>query len=135
MRKNLLLITSVSNSKKKPIRIYNSFTQRKYRKNFQTQTLQDIQKDLILNLSKNPDVILKDKKFKKTKDFPTYIKQLDDSISKYQLTYFFPKDDTTIEDEKGPNEKFMNKQRKQYQGFNWTKRISKSLSKFRNNKT
>ena len=108
MRKNLLLITSVTNSKKKPIRIYNSFTQRKYRKNFQTQTLQDIQKDLILNLSKNPDVILKDKKFKKTKDFPTYIKQLDDSISKYQLTYFFPKDDTIIEDEKGPNEKFMN---------------------------
>ena len=109
MKKNLFLITGESNSKKRPIRIHNSFTQRKTRKDFQTQTLQDIQKDIILNLSKNPDVILKDKKFKKAKDFPTYIKELDNSISKYQLTYFFPKDDDIIiEDEKGPNEKFMN---------------------------
>ena len=112
MKKNLFLITGVTNPKKKSSRIQNSFTQRKSPKVFQTQTLQDIQKDLILNLSKNPDVILKDKKYKKTKDFPTYIKQLDDSISKYQLTYFFPKNDTIIEDEKGPNEKFMNKKDK-----------------------
>ena len=68
-----------------------------------------MQKDLILNLSKNPDVILKDNKYKNSKDFLSYAKGLDKSISKYQLKYFLPKDDTniTIEDEKGPNEKFM----------------------------
>ena len=108
MKKNLLLITSISPSKKKLNKIHNSFTQRKSHQKTNPKSLQDIQKDLILSLSNNPDIILKDAKYKKTKDFPSYIKQLDNSISKYQLTYFFPKDDSIVEDEKGPNEKFMN---------------------------
>ena len=108
MKKNLLLITSISPSKKKLNKIHNSFTQRKSHQKTIPKSLQDIQKDLILSLSNNPDIILKDAKYKKTKDFPSYIKQLDNSISKYQLTYFFPKDDSIVEDEKGPNEKFMN---------------------------
>ena len=88
-------------------KIHNTFSQRKSHEKFNTKSLQDIQKDIILNLSKNPDNILKDAKFKHPKDFPTYIKQLDNSISKYQLTYLFPKDESNIEEEKGPNEKFM----------------------------
>ena len=108
MKRKLFLITGITPTRKNQNRLHNSFTQRKSHKKLNTKSLQDMQKDLILNLSKNPDIILKDAKFKKTKDFPSYIKQLDDSISKYQLTYFFPKDDSNIEDEKGPNEKFMN---------------------------
>ena len=110
MKKNLFLITGISQAKKRANKIknYNSFTQRKSNYKLNTKTLQDIQKDIILNLSKNPDILLKDAKYKKTKDFSSYIKQLDNSISKYQLTYYFPKDDSVIEVEKGPNEKFMN---------------------------
>ena len=109
MKSNLFLLTSTYNPKKKLKKIHNSFTRRKTRNKFQAKTLQDMQKDLILNLSKNPDVILKDNKYKNSKDFLSYAKGLDKSISKYQLTYFLPKDDTniTIENEKGPNEKFM----------------------------
>ena len=107
MKKNLLL-TGISPSKTKGINIPNLHTRRSSHKKFKIKSLQEMQKDLIFNLSKNPDLILKDKKYKKTKDFKSYIKQLDNSISKYQLTYFFSKDESNIEDEKGPNEKFMN---------------------------
>ena len=107
MKKNLL-ITGISPSKTKGINIPNFHTRRSSHKKFKIKSLQEMQKDLIFNLSKNPDLILKDKKYKKTKDFKSYIKQLDNSISKYQLTYFFSKDESNIEDEKGPNEKFMN---------------------------
>ena len=71
-------------------------------------TLQDIQKDLILNLSKSPDSVLKESRNKKIKDFPTYIKQVDNSMTKYQLTYVPPRGSLKIEEKKGPNEKFMN---------------------------
>ena len=109
MKKNLFITTTTSPTKKKQnkFKIHNTFSQRKSHEKFNTKSLQDIQKDIILNLSKNPDNILKDAKFKQPKDFPTYIKQLDNSISKYQLTYLFPKDESNIEEEKGPNEKFM----------------------------
>ena len=109
MKKNLFITTTTSPTKKKQnkFKIHNTFSQRKSHEKFNTKSLQDIQKDIILNLSKNPDNILKDTKFKHPKDFPTYIKQLDNSISKYQLTYLFPKDESNIEEEKGPNEKFM----------------------------
>ena len=109
MKKNLFLTTTTSPTKKKQnkFKIHNTFSQRKSHEKFNTKSLQDIQKDIILNLSKNPDNILKDAKFKHPKDFPAYIKQLDNSISKYQLTYLFPKDESNIEEEKGPNEKFM----------------------------
>ena len=109
MKKNLFITTTTSPAKKKQnkFKIHNTFSQRKSHEKFNTKSLQDIQKDIILNLSKNPDNILKDAKFKHPKDFPTYIKQLDNSISKYQLTYLFPKDESNIEEEKGPNEKFM----------------------------
>ena len=109
MKKNLFVTTTTSPTKKKQnkFKIHNTFSQRKSHEKFNTKSLQDIQKDIILNLSKNPDNILKDAKFKHPKDFPTYIKQLDNSISKYQLTYLFPKDESNIEEEKGPNEKFM----------------------------
>ena len=109
MKKNLFITTTTSPTKKKQnkFKIHNTFSQRKSHEKFNTKSLQDIQKDIILNLSKNPDNILKDVKFKHPKDFPTYIKQLDNSISKYQLTYLFPKDESNIEEEKGPNEKFM----------------------------
>jgi len=107
MKKNLFLITGVKNTKQKQNKLHNSFTTRKTKKIIYTETLQDMQKDLILNLSKSPDVILKSRKYKNTKDFPAYIKQLDNSISKYQLTYFSSKDEPNMEDEKGPNEKFM----------------------------
>ena len=109
MKKNLFITTTTSPTKKKQnkFKIHNTFSQRKSHEKFNTKSLQDIQKDIILNLSKNPDNILKDAKFKHPKDFPTYIKQLDNSISKYQLTYLFPKDESNIEEEKGPNEKFM----------------------------
>ena len=109
MKKNLFITTTTSPTKKKQnkFKIRNTFSQRKSHEKFNTKSLQDIQKDIILNLSKNPDNILKDAKFKHPKDFPTYIKQLDNSISKYQLTYLFPKDESNIEEEKGPNEKFM----------------------------
>ena len=108
MKKTNLLLTGISPAKARGIRIHNFHSKTKSHKKFNTKSLQEMQKDLIYNLSKNPDIILKDKKYKKTKDFPSYIKQLDNSISKYQLTYFFPKDESNIEDEKGPNEKFMN---------------------------
>ena len=110
MKKNLFITTSISPTKKKQnkFKIHNTLTQRKSHEKFNTKSLQDMQKDIILNLSKNPDNILKDAKFKTPKDFPTYIKQLDNSISKYQLTYLFPKDESNIEEEKGPNERFMN---------------------------
>ena len=109
MKKNLFITTTTSPTKKKQnkFKIHNTFSQRKSHEKFNMKSLQDIQKDIILNLSKNPDNILKDAKFKHPKDFPTYIKQLDNSISKYQLTYLFPKDESNIEEEKGPNEKFM----------------------------
>ena len=109
MKKNLFITTTTSPTKKKQnkFKIHNTFSQRKSHEKFNTKSLQDIQKDIILNLSKNPDNILKDAKFKHPKDFPAYIKQLDNSISKYQLTYLFPKDESNIEEEKGPNEKFM----------------------------
>ena len=109
MKKNLFITTTTSPTKKmqNKFKIHNTFSQRKSHEKFNTKSLQDIQKDIILNLSKNPDNILKDAKFKHPKDFPTYIKQLDNSISKYQLTYLFPKDESNIEEEKGPNEKFM----------------------------
>ena len=109
MKKNLFTTTTTSPTKKKQnkFKIHNTFSQRKSHEKFNTKSLQDIQKDIILNLSKNPDNILKDAKFKHPKDFPAYIKQLDNSISKYQLTYLFPKDESNIEEEKGPNEKFM----------------------------
>ena len=109
MKKNLFITTTTSPTKKKQnkFKIHNAFSQRKSHEKFNTKSLQDIQKDIILNLSKNPDNILKDAKFKHPKDFPAYIKQLDNSISKYQLTYLFPKDESNIEEEKGPNEKFM----------------------------
>ena len=109
MKKNLFITTTTSPTKKmqNKFKIHNTFSQRKSHEKFNTKSLQDIQKDIILNLSKNPDNILKDAKFKQPKDFPTYIKQLDNSISKYQLTYLFPKDESNIEEEKGPNEKFM----------------------------
>ena len=108
MKKTNLLLTGISPAKARGIRIHNFHSKTKSHKKFNTKSLQEMQKDLIYNLSKNPDIILNDKKYKKTKDFPSYIKQLDNSISKYQLTYFFPKDESNIEDEKGPNEKFMN---------------------------
>ena len=108
MKKTNLLLTGISPAKARGIRIHNFHSKTKSHKKFNTKSLQEMQKDLIYNLSKNPDIILKDKKYKKTKDFPSYIKQLDNSISKYQLTYFFQKDESNIEDEKGPNEKFMN---------------------------
>ena len=108
MKKTNLLLTGISPAKARGMRIHNFHSKTKSHKKFNTKSLQEMQKDLIYNLSKNPDIILKDKKYKKTKDFPSYIKQLDNSISKYQLTYFFPKDESNIEDEKGPNEKFMN---------------------------
>ena len=109
MKKNLFITTTTSPTKKKQnkFKIHNTFSQRKSHEKFNSKSLQDIQKDIILNLSKNPDNILKDVKFKHPKDFPAYIKQLDNSISKYQLTYLFPKDESNIEEEKGPNEKFM----------------------------
>ena len=107
MKKNLYLLTSVTKSKTKIKKPNNSLTYRKPKKNIRSETLQDMQKDLILNLSKSPDVILKSHKFKNTKDFPAYIRQLDNSISKYQLTYLFSNDESNIEDQKGPNEKFM----------------------------
>ena len=114
MKKTNLLLTGISPAKARGIRIHNFHSKTKSHKKFNTKSLQEMQKDLIYNLSKNPDIILKDKKYKKTKDFPSYIKQLDNSISKYQLTYFFPKDESNIEDEKGPNEKFMNLKDKMY---------------------
>ena len=107
MKKHFYLITSVSHSKSKKNKLNTSLKYRKTKKYINTETLQDMQKDLILNLSKSPEVILKDRKFKNTKDFPSYIKQLDHSISKYQLTYYFSKDEPNMEDKKGPNEKFM----------------------------
>ena len=57
MKSNLFLLTSTYNPKKKLKKIHNSFTHRKTKNKFQAKTLQDMQKDLILNLSKNPDVI------------------------------------------------------------------------------
>ena len=71
-------------------------------------TLQDIQKNLIINLSKSPESVLKVSKSRKIKDFPTYIKQVDNSMTKYQLTYVPPRGALKIEEKKGPNEKFMN---------------------------
>ena len=107
MRKNLFLLTGVTNAKNKQNKLHNSFTSRKTKKNIHTETLQDMQKDLILNLSKSPDLILKSRRYKNTKDFPSYIKQLDNSMTKYQLTYFSSNDEPNVEDKKGPNEKFM----------------------------
>jgi len=71
-------------------------------------TLQDIQKDLILSLSKSPNSVLKNSKNIKIKDFPTYIKKLDNSMTKYQLTYVPPRGILKTEEKKGPNERFMN---------------------------
>jgi len=71
-------------------------------------SLQDIQKDLILNLSKSPDSVFKNQNAYKIKDFPSYIKQVDNSLTKYQLTYVPPRGGIKFEEKKGPNEKFMN---------------------------
>ena len=86
---------------------------KKKSKLFPILTLQDIQKDLIINLSKNPDSVLKESRNKKTKDFSSYIKRLDNSMTKYQLTYVPPRGSLNMEEKKGPNEKFMdNKDKK-----------------------
>ena len=71
-------------------------------------TLQDLQKDLIVNLSKSPDSVLKESRNRRIKDFPSYIKKVDNSMTKYQLTYVPPRGTLKIEEQKGPNEKFMN---------------------------
>ena len=71
-------------------------------------SLQDIQKDLIYNLSKSPDSVLKHSNNYKSKDFSSYIKQLDNSMNQYQLTYIPPREEAKFEEKKGPNEKFMN---------------------------
>ena len=85
MKKNLYLLTSVTKSKTKIKKPNNSLTYRKPKKNIRSETLQDMQKDLILNLSKSPDVILKSHKFKNTKDFPAYIRQLDNLTKQYLI--------------------------------------------------
>ena len=70
-------------------------------------TLSDLQKSLIFNLSKSPEIVLKDSKHKKVKDFHSYVKRLDNSMTKYQLTYVPPRGILKYEEKKGPNEKFM----------------------------
>ena len=71
-----------------------------------TLTLQDIQKNLIFSLSKSPESVLKESKNRKIKDFHSYIKKLDNSMTKYQLTYVAPRG-LLNEEKKGPNERFM----------------------------
>ena len=110
MKKNMFLLTYGNHQNKRKNR-YNSFTKKNNQNVLNNITLQDIQKNLIMKLTKSPEKILKDSKYKKTKDFQSYIQKLDNSMTKYQLTYFFSKDDDLNMEEisKGPNEKYMNK--------------------------
>jgi hypothetical protein len=71
-----------------------------------TLTLQDIQKNLIFSLSKSPETALKESRNRKIKDFHSYIQKLDNSMTKYQLTYVPPRG-LLKEEKKGPNERFM----------------------------
>ena len=75
-------------------------------------TIQDMQKNLLANLSKSPDNVFKVSRNKKIKDFPEYIRKVDNSMTKYQLTYVPPREGLKIEETKGPNERFMNKRDK-----------------------
>ena len=70
-------------------------------------SLQDLQKNLIFSLSKSPEIVLKDSKNRKVKDFHSYVKKLDNSMTKYQLTYVPPRGILNYEEKKGPNAKFM----------------------------
>ena len=72
-----------------------------------TLSLQDLQKNLIFSLSKSPEIVLKDSKNRKVKDFHSYVKKLDNSMTKYQLTYVPPRGILNYEEKKGPNAKFM----------------------------
>jgi hypothetical protein len=106
------LFTTQSKTSRKRIKKYFSNPKKKA-KFFPMLTLHDLQKDLIINLSKNPDSVLKESKNLKAKDFSAYIKRLDNSMTKYQLTYAPPRGSFKIEEKKGPNEKFMdNKDKK-----------------------
>ena len=104
MDKHLFLKGNISSRKNRKKKFFSN-SKKKY-KFFPLLTLQDIQKDIILNLSKSPDSVLKNSKNKKIKDFSSYIKQMDNSMTKYQLTYASPRG--LDEEIKGPNEKFMN---------------------------
>ena len=111
MEKKLLSGGSKTSRKLKKKKFF-SYSKKKS-KLFPILTLQDLQKDLIINLSKNPDSVLKESRNKKTKDFSSYIKRLDNSMTKYQLTYVPPRGSINVEEKKGPNEKFMdNKDKK-----------------------
>ena len=103
---NIIKRKKIQNSNAKR---YHSFTKKKI-KNNENITYQDIQKNLIMKLSKNPEKLLKDSRYRKTKDFQTYINHLDNSMTKYQLTFFQKEDELNMEEiSKGPNEKYMNK--------------------------
>ena len=115
---------SFKSNRKKPV----FSTSKKKRNIFPILSLQDIQKDLIYNLSKSPDSVLKNSKNYKITDFSSYIKQLDNSMTKYQLTYIPPRDQrdqVILEEKKGPNEKFMNNKDKKLikQMYNFNKTI------------
>ena len=106
MEKKHLIFGGKTTIKKHKKRKYFS-NSKKHLKYMPTLSLQDIQKDLIFTLSKSPEAVLKDSRNKKVKDFHSYIKQLDNSMTKYQLTYVPPRGIQNIEEKKGPNEKFM----------------------------
>ena len=110
MDKHLVFGGSITSRKIKKKYFSNS---KKKVKLLPTLTLQDLQKDLILNLSKSPESVLKESRNKKIKDFHSYIKKVDNSMTKYQLTYVAPRGSYDLEEMKGPNAKFMdNKDKK-----------------------
>ena len=105
MMENNLFLSGNKTFRKKTKKKYFSITKKKG-KLFPTLTLQDLQKNLIFSLSKSPESVLKESRKRKIKDFHSYIKKLDNSMTKYQLTYVAPRG-LLNEEKKGPNERFM----------------------------
>ena len=101
-------IFSGSKTYRKQVRKKFFSNSKKKKKYLPVLTLQDIQKDIILNLSKSPESVIKNIKPKKVKDFSSYIKKLDNSMTKYQMTYIPPRGALKTEEKKGPNARFMN---------------------------
>ena len=71
------------------------------------QTLRELQLTLLNSLAKNPVIRLTKKRKKIPEDFDDYISKMNDSLSKYQLTYI--KKDDLSENEIGPIQKYLTK--------------------------